>query len=295
MARLVTVFGGTGFLGRHIVRRLRAADFAVRVAVRDPQRQQEPDVEAVRADVNDDAAAARAVIGADGVVNAVSLYVERGGETFRSVHVIAAGRVARLAREAGAALVHVSGIGADPASSSAYIRSRGEGEDAVRQAFPAAAVIRPAVMFGVGDAFATALARLTRMPALPLFGLGDTRLQPAWVEDIALAVARILADPAPPPVYELAGPRVYRYLELLRVVAAAAGRRPLFVPLPFAVWHAMAFAAEFAPGVPLARNQVELMEHDTTADPALPGLAALGITPRSLEGALPEILAAAGI
>src|ERR1700730_4630252 len=178
-----------------------------------------------------DSAVASAVSGAWAVVNAVSLYVEHKQSTFQSVHVDAAQRVAMLARQAGVeTLVHISGIGADAGSASPYIRSRGRGEAAVLNAFPSAKLIRPAVMFGPGDAFLTPLlTRLRHMPVFPMFGSGATRLQPAYVEDVAEAIVRVLRAPAVHQLYELAGPRVYPYQLLLRTIAASAGTRSFLV------------------------------------------------------------------
>ena len=293
----VTVFGGTGFLGRSIVRHLDAAGFAVRVASRHPERVRslfagQPTVEVVRADVNDENSTAAALAGAFAVVNSVSLYVERRNETFRSVHVEAAARVAAIASRAGAQkLVHVSGIGANGGSASPYIRSRGEGEAAVLGAFPSATSIRPAVMFGPDDTFLVPLlSMLRRLPGFPLFGSGETRLQPAYVEDVAEAVARVLQAPAAHNVYELAGPQVYRYRELLRTVAAQAGREPLLVPLPFALWRAIGVASEFLTHPPITTNQVDLMELDNIAAPDLLGFGVLQIDPQAVEVVLPEVV-----
>src|ERR1700746_1278540 len=157
------------------------------------------------------------------------IFAHGGKDTFHAVHVEAAKRIAVLARQAGAeTLVHISGIGADAESASPYIRSRGEGETAVLDAFPSAKLVRPAVMFGPGDAFLTPLlAMLRRTPVFPMFGSGATRLQPAYVEDVAEAVVRILQAPAASQRYELAGPRVYRYQELLKTIAASVGTKPL--------------------------------------------------------------------
>jgi uncharacterized protein YbjT (DUF2867 family) len=157
---------------------------------------------------------------------AVSLYVERGRDTFQSVHVRAAGRVAKLVRQAGVdRLLHISGIGSDARSTSPYIRSRGEGEAAVLHAFPSTTLIRPAVMFAPRDAFVTPLlVMLRQMPAFPMFGAGKTRLQPAYVEDVAEAITRTLRLPLAHQLYELAGPNIYRYDELLSTLAAAVGR-----------------------------------------------------------------------
>ena len=300
--KVVAVFGGTGFLGRQVVRRLLGRGFRVRVASRHPERAPSlpgAGVEAVGADVHDEASVASALAGAFGAVNAVGLYVERSGrETFHAVHVEAAARIARLVRAAGVQrLVHVSGIGADPASASGYIRARGEGEAAVREAFPGAALVRPSAMFGPDDRFLTTLARLLRLlPVYPLFGRGRTRLQPVHVEDVAEAIARIVAGApgAGHPCYELGGPRVYSYAELLRVVADRTGARARLVPLPFALWEALAFLAGFAPGAPLTRGQVALMRRDNVASGGLPGLPELGIAPAALEDVVPAVAARGG-
>ena len=181
------MFGGTGFLGRRAARRLAARGFRVRAASRHPGRAQplfrggETSVTEIEADIRDERQIVAALVGADGAVNAVGLYIEHGNDTFRSVHVEAAARLARLCRERGLRrLIHVSGVGADPHDSSSYIRARGEGELAVAQEFPAVTIVRPTVMFGLDDAFLTTLVRLGRiLPVFPLFGRGDTRLQPA--------------------------------------------------------------------------------------------------------------------
>lgn len=296
MARLpVTVFGGTGFLGRRVVRHLADQGFAVRAASRHPGRDSpqagDGTVEPVQADVTDDRSVAAAVAGARAVVNAVSLYVERGAATFRAIHVDAAARVAREAQQAGVAtLAHLSGIGADPASRSPYIRSRGEGEQAVHAAFPKAILIRPAAMIGPDDAFLAPLARmLRRAPVFLLFGRGTTRLQPAYVEDVAAAIVRAMARQGGA-TYELGGGSVYSYRELIELVARHVGRRPLLLPVPFPAWQAMAYVAEQLPRPPIARNQVELMELDTIADPDKPGFSTLGMTPLSVRQVLPLVV-----
>ena len=296
----VTVFGATGFLGRRIVRHLHDAGLAIRVASRHPDAVpslfscEDSGIESVHADVNDDGSVAKAVAGAWAVVNTVSLYVERGKDTFHSVHVEAAKRIAMLARQAGVeTLVHISGIGANAGSASPYIRSRGEGEAAVLDAFPSAKLVRPAVMFGPGDAFLTPLlAMLRHLPIFPMFGSGATRLQPVYVEDVAEAVVRILRLPAASQVYELAGPRVYTYQELLRAIAVSAGTRPLLVPFPFSLWHLIGYVSEVLPNPPITRNQVELMEQDNVPEQSAPGFEALQISPRALENMLSEYVTA---
>ena len=297
MKELVTIFGGTGFLGRRIASRLVDHRFCVRIAARRAPRErgrfggQASAVEFVMADIADERSVVAALSGSRAVVNAVSLYVEHGARTFRSVHVEAAARVASQARAAGVArLVHISGVGADEASRSAYIRSRGQGEAAVRQAFPAATIIRPAVMFAEDDSFLRPIARLLRsLPAFPLFGRGRTLLQPAHVDDVAEAVARIIESGEPAELYELGGPAVYRYEHLVRMVGEQIGSSPILVPVPFGLWRALAWAAEFLPAPPVTRNQVELMQIDNTASGQWPGFSALGIEPRSIEEVLAKL------
>lgn len=297
--RTVTVFGGTGFLGRRIVRHLRKRGFAVRIASRHPERGKrlfgfdDRQLQSIRADIHNERSIADTLAGAYAVVNAVSLYVERGRETFHSVHVEAARRLAAQAHRAGVKqLAHVSGIGSDPGSSSLYIRKRGEGELAVRAAFGDATIIRPAVMFGPDDAFLSViLDLLQRLPIYPMFGRGLTRLQPAYVEDVAEAIARVLQEMQTPAItYECGGPRVYSYEGFLRAVAREAALRPTLIPVPFAAWHVLAWFSEILPRPPVTRNQVELMQVDNVTSPGMPGFGELGISPRSVEEILQEIL-----
>lgn len=302
-SRTVTVFGGTGFLGRRIVWHLRASGFPVRIASRHPDQGYElfgfddPQLQAVQADIKDERSVGDALAGAYGAVNAVSLYVEHGQETFHAIHVESAQRVATEARRTGVErLVHVSGIGADAASPSLYIRKRGEGELAVRAAFDDALFVRPAVMFGPDDAFLTAIIKLLRrLPVYPMFGRGLTELQPVYVEDVAEAVAQLVRRPeTPSTVFEFGGPRVYSYQQLLRAVGHQAGAAPLLIPIPFSVWRALAWASEMLPRPLLTRNQVELMQIDTVSSPGMPGFVELGVSPHSIEAILETMLPACG-
>lgn len=296
---IVTVFGGTGFLGRRIVRRLRDHEFAIRVASRHPDQGQrlfgpeDPQIAFTAVDVQSDQAVAAALEGAYAAVNAVSLYVERGGATYQAIHVAAARRVAAEARRIGLArFAHVSGIGSDPASPSRYIRKRGEGELAVQDAMPEALIIRPSVMFGPDDAFLSTILKLVRrLPIIPLFGRGDTRLQPVSVEDVAEGIARALQRTELQALtLECAGPHVYRYRELLGVVGRAVGRRPLLMPTSFAAWRALAQVCERLPSPPVTTNQIELMQVDNVASPDALGFAALGIAPQPVEVVLQGML-----
>jgi uncharacterized protein YbjT (DUF2867 family) len=302
--RLVVVIGGTGFLGRRVVRHLLDHGFAVRAAERHPERlhhlfasgQSAP--QAVSADIADESSLAAALAGAYGAVNAVSLYAEHGRTTFQAVHVEGAARFAERARSAGVVrLVHLSGIGADPASSSSYIRARGEGEQAVRLAFPEAIIIRPAVMFGPDDAFLTTLIKLLRrLPLQPLFGRGRTRLQPVHVEDVAEAIARLLegTEEGRGTCYELGGSRVYTYRELLEAIGREIGIHLRTVPVWFGFWEVLARAVEVVPGAGLTRHQIALMRGDTTAAADLPGLRELGIIATPLEKIVREIAGPSG-
>ncbi|WP_050422720.1 complex I NDUFA9 subunit family protein [Bradyrhizobium tropiciagri] len=293
------MFGGTGFLGSRIVRHLLDHEFAVRIASRHPDGRpgrpdpENPRLQSVEADIHDERSVAKALVGIYGVVNAVSLYRERGPETFYSVHVESARRLADQAHRAGVErLVQVSGIGADAASPSSYIRMRGEGEQAVRAEFAGACLVRPAVIFGPDDAFLSTILKLLRqLPIYPMFGRGRTRLQPVYVEDVAEAVARIMARAErQPAVFELGGPTVYSYEQLLRAIAHQAGLAPLLIPVPFAVWDALARASEILPGLPLTRSQVELMQIDTVSSPRMAGFAELGIAQVSIEEFLRRML-----
>ena len=296
----VCVFGGTGFLGRRVVRRLAAEGATVRIAVRSPDRArsvlQAAELERVtvlRADVHDRASVAVAVAGVDAVVNVVSLYVEKDGDTFESVHVQGARTVAQEAAAAGVArLVLVSGIGSDPHSRSPYIRARGRGELVVREAFPSATIVRPSAMFGPGDALFSTLADIARLlPAVPLIGGGRTRLQPVYVEDVAEAIVRMLAERASAgQTYELAGPGVYTLRELVRFALRLIDKRRLLVPLPFAVAGMQARFFELLPRPPLTTSQVDLLRVDNLASGALPGFRDLDIRPRAVEDIVPTYI-----
>ena len=290
----VVVFGGGGFLGRRLVRRLTAEGMTVRVAVRhpDPARVELralgfDRVTVVPADVRDQASVAAAIAGTDAVVNTVSAYVEQSGVTFEAVHVQGAATVAREAMAAGVArLVLISGIGADPDSTSPYIRARGRGELTVQQTFPGATIpgrVRP------GDALFGRFAELARLlPVLPLIGGGRTRLQPVFVEDVAEAIASILTDPGTVGrIYELAGPGVYTLRELVAMTLHLMRKRRLLIPVPFAVTEIQARLFELLPNPPLTTGQVDLLKADNVASGTLPGLRELKIQPKTVEEVVP--------
>lgn len=296
----VSVFGGSGFLGRRLVQRLASEGMDVRVAVRHADRARRAlhaegldRVSVFGADVRDQAAVATALAGADAVVDAVSAYVDTGGVTFEAVHEQGAVTLARQSAAAGVArFVLVSGIGADPASSSLYIRARGRGERGVQQVFPGATIVRPSAMFGPGDALFGTVAHLARLlPALPLIGGGHARLQPVYVEDVATAIARILADPETAGrSYEFVGPTVYTLRELFIIALRITGKRRLLLPVPFAAAEVQARLFELLPNPPLTRGQVDLLRADSVASGTLPGLGAFNILPKAIEAIVPTYL-----
>ena len=292
--RIVTVFGGTGFLGRAIVRRVAGTGARVRIAARWPEKAEFPglsaQIERSRVDVREEEGVKAALHGAYVAVNSVSLYEEHGGLDFESIHVEGAARIARLARDDGVEqVVHISGIGVDPTSSSAYVRARARGEQRVREAFPNATVLRPSVLFGPGDSFIRTLDGLSRLPVIPLFGDGSVRLQPVYVEDVAEAVNSALGQPAGG-AFELGGRDILSYREILRAVLRERSRRRLLLPVPFPIWRALAGIASLLPSPPLTRDQVALMQADNVVASGVRNFSDLHITPRGFRELLPDCL-----
>lgn len=285
----VTVFGGTGYLGQFIVRRLGQVSYRVRVAVRHPRADLFQDmgdtVQQLQADVTDAASVTTAIDHAEWVINAVGLYVETDAVSFDAVHVEGARTVAQQSMAMGARLVHVSGIGVDPQSRSRYVRARALGEQRVRSVAPNATILRPSVLFGPQDAFIQALSNVIRLlPIVPLFGTGTTRLQPVHVEDVAEATARVLDDvDSQGSIYELGGPRIYTYRQLLEILRKRLKRRRWFLPVPFFVWEVLAAMAKLLRHPPLTRDQITLMRGDNIVGTSNLTFHDVGITPRVLE------------
>lgn len=298
---LVTVFGGSGFVGRYAVKHLAEAGWRVRVAVRRPDEAlflkpmgDVGQIALTQANLRVEPSVAAAVAGADAVVNLVGILYESGQQSFASVQARGAELVARAARAAGARrLVQVSAIGADEQSGSLYARSKAMGEAAVRREFPASTILRPSVIFGMEDGFLNRFGAMARIsPFLPLIGGGLTRFQPVYVGDVAAAICAALDDDAAPGrTYELGGPAVYSFRELMELVLRETGRRRALLPIPFALAELQAFFLELLPVPPLTRDQVRLLRHDNLPAAGAAGLAELGLSPTSLEAHASSILA----
>lgn len=266
--KTVTVFGGTGFLGRRVAREALASGWNVRVAARNAREDlfagESRRPELLSADIRDPESVAAAVSGAAAVVNAVALYIESRHASFDTIHVVGAEHVARAAKRESAQLVHISGIGIDRRSRSPYVRARAQGEERVRNTHPESAILRPSALFGSGDALLSTMTAMVRwLPVIPLFGTGGSRLQPVAVDDVARAVMAALNRPgARGATYELGGPDVYTYRELLEGIAGRLGRKRWFVPVSFQLWNLMAFMASALPAPPITRDQIELVRRD---------------------------------
>lgn len=285
---LVTVFGGGGFVGRYVVEALLRGGARVRVAERNPKDARYLKAQAnlgqitfVAADITRPETLSAAVAGADAVVNLVGSFAD-----MQRIHVDGARNVAEAAARAGAkALVHMSAIGADPESPSAYGRTKGEGEAAVRKAFPKATILRPSIVFGREDAFINRFAALIRMlPICPIIG-GQTKFQPVFAGDVGHAVSVAALDPAGHggAVYELGGPEVLSMLQINAWIAERTGRAPFFIEVPDAVAGAMATLTGWLPGAPITRDQWLMLQSDNVVAPKAKGLKALSVTPTPLD------------
>ena len=301
---LVTVFGGSGFVGRHVVRALLRRGWRVRAAVRRPDLAGHLQplgmvgwVQPVQANLRYRWSVDRAVEGADAVINLVAIPYASGRQTFESVHVFGARAVAEATRKAGISrLIHVSAIGADPEAASDYARTKGEGEVAVRETIPGAIIMRPSLIFGPEDHFFNRFAGLARiLPALPLVGGGATKFQPVFVGDVAAAIADSVEGRASAgTTYELGGPEVKTFRECMELILAVTERKRLLVPLPFAVAALKAAFLQYLPKPLLTPDQVRQLRVDNVvSDGAVAGrrtLDAFGLEPTSLAAILPTYL-----
>jgi NADH dehydrogenase len=301
---LVTVFGGSGFLGRAVVRALCKRDYRIRVAVRRPQLagHLQPlgkvgQIHAVQANLRYPASVDAAMRDSHVAINLVGILTEGGAQTFDAVQAKGAEAVAKAAAAADAQMVHVSAIGADEGSSSQYARAKAAGEKAVLAALPSATIMRPSVVFGPEDQFTNRFAALARLsPALPLIGGGLTRMQPVYVGDVATAIADAVDGKARPgATYELGGPEVLTMREIMKLILEITDRDRMLLPLPFGLAKFQALLLQFAPGaLKLTPDQVELLRTDNVVSDAAKAagltLEGLGIAPDSLEAIGPQYL-----
>lgn len=301
---LVTIFGGSGFIGAQAVRQLAKRGWRVRVAVRAPTTANEllplgdvGQIQLVRCDIGDPASVAAALRGADAAVNLVGVLYESPGRSFDKVHVEGARNIAQAARAAGVTrLVQMSSIGADADSPAAYARSKAGAETEARAVYPDAVILRPSIVFGNGDGFLNRFAQMAQLsPALPLIGGGETRFQPVHVGDVAEAIARATTDAAAAgQTYELGGPATYSFKDLLQLILRETGRSRFLAPLPFPVARAIGSAAQMAAlfglAPPLTRDQVLMLEIDNVVAPGALTLADLGVQPTGLEAIAPSYL-----
>ncbi len=294
------MLGGSGFIGRYVVQRLAARGDVIPVGCRRAEEAKflKPlgdvgQIATLNVTIGDEQLLPAFLAGNDALVNCVGILRETGSQTFEGVHHTGPARLARLAREAGIErFVHISAIGAEPRSPSAYARTKAAGEAAVRDAFPTVTILRPSVVFGPEDQFFNRFAAMaTISPVLPLIGGGHTRFQPVYVGDVADAVVKCLDDPTTAGrTYELGGPKVYTFRELIELVLGEIRRKRLLVDLPFGLAAIQARLMSMLPNPPLTPDQVELLKRDNIVSSGALTLATLGITPTAVEGVLPTYL-----
>jgi len=305
MSKLVTIYCGSGFFGRYIARRMAQAGWRVRVAVRRPNEAMHVkpygnvgQVEPVFCNIRDDASVRAVMRGADAVVNCVGTFDRKGRNNFQAVQAEGATRIARLAAEERVShLVHLSAIGADAQSDSEYAQSKAAGEAGILAYFPQAMILRPSVVFGPEDQFFNRFAGMTRFgPVLPVVG-GDTKFQPVYADDVAHAAALGAEGRAAPGIYELGGPEVATFRDLMRVMLRIVRRRRLIVNIPFGIAAAMAWAMELVQTVTfglippqITRDQVRSLRVDNVVSEGARGFADLDITPAAIEAVLPDYL-----
>jgi NADH dehydrogenase len=305
MSKLVTIFGGSGFVGRYIARRMAQNGWRVRVAVRNTNQAMfvrtygvVGQVEPVFCNIRDDASVAAVTNGADAVVNCVGVLAELRKNTFAAVQAEGATRIARIAAEMGVArMVHLSAIGASETSASAYARTKAAGEQGVLDHMPGAVILRPSIIFGAEDEFFNRFAGMTRLgPVLPVIG-ADTRFQPVYVDDVAAAAVKGVLGEVPGGIYELGGPDVATFRALMQQMLAVVRRRRLIVNIPFWAARIMAGGFNMARVVslglvmpPVTRDQVANLAVDNVVSDAAKGFADLGITPTAMMAVLPDYL-----
>lgn len=298
---LITIFGGSGFIGRHLMRRLTAKGYRIRLASRDPEDATDlmtqgsvGQIVGLKTNVRNQASVERAVRGSDIVINLVGILYESGAQTFGAVHVDAAERIAKASKQAGVRhLIHMSALGADRAHEAGYARSKAVGEELAATEFPGATILRPAVVFGRDDDFFNRFARILALsPVFPLVDGGKMKMQPVWVQDLAEAILRIIETPDQQgKTWEFTGPDIYSLRDLMSKILDATGRKCLLLPVPAGVMSVMAFFMGLIPGrPPLTTDQVKLLKVDNVASGQYPNLADLGITAGRIDAIVPQYL-----
>jgi len=300
--RVVTIFGGSGFLGRQLVQALARRGIVVRVATRDAARVLSMktsgavgQVVPMRCNPTDAASVAGVIAGADAVINLIGILYERGKNTFQRMHVDAAETIARAAAQAGIKhMVHLSALGADIAAESMYAQSKAAGENAVRAANPDAVILRPSIIFGPEDNFFNRFARMTTWsPTLPLIGGGKNKFQPVYVGDVVAAILVALDNPATHgQTYELGGPAIYSFEQLMHYIMRQTGRKRFLCPLPYDIANIIAAVAQILPRPMVTRDQILSLQKDHLVGGRALSLQTLGITPTAMEAVAPAYLAA---
>lgn len=301
---LVTVFGGSGFVGRYVVRALCRDGWRVRVALRRPHTAQDlkvmgktGQVQLVQANIRFPDSIQSAAEGADAVVNLVAVLFEEGKQSFEALHVTGSAAVAEAAARANISnVVQISAIGADSDSESAYARTKAHGEAAVLAHVPTADIMRPSIIFGAEDRFFNRFAAMSQIaPALPLMGGGSTKFQPAYVGDVADAIAKALSQGTTGSIYELGGPRTYSFKELMSFMLETTGRKRFLAPVPWFAASALGFIGEITGKLPfvapfLTRDQVVSLKSDNIVADDAKGFAELGIQTETIEAIVPAYM-----
>lgn len=301
---LVTIFGGSGFLGKHVVRALVAKGYRVRVPMRRPHTGMDlkviggvGQVQLMQANLRYENSVARAIEGADAVINLVAVLYEQGQQSFEALHVRGAETIAKSVAAAGLKnLVHISAIGADADAESDYARTKGEGETLVREHVPTADIMRPSIIFGTEDEFFNRFAGMAQLaPALPLIGGGQTKFQPVYVADVAEAIARSVESGASGKTYELGGPRTYSFKELLQYMLDVIAKKRFLVPIPWFGANMMGAMGELSGALPfvapfLTRDQVKNLKLDNVVSQDALSFDDLGIVPETVESIVPTYL-----
>ncbi len=302
---LVCVFGADGFLGRYVVRRLAKDGWRIRACVRRPHIAGDlkvmgavGQVQVLQANIRYKQSVQNAVQGCDAVVNLAGLVFEQGRQNFDAVHALGAENIATAAKHATLTnFVHISALGADKAAASKYARSKANGEQIVQAAITSADILRPSILFGEGDGFFTRFAGLAGLtPVLPLFGAGKTRFQPLYVDDLAQAICRIISQGSAGKTWELGGPQIFTFKELLQFTLSCIDKKRLLVPLPWSISSLLGVFGDISGYIPLVkpfltRDQVKMLKTDNVVSGDLPGLADLGIQAETINAIVPDSLA----